>query len=241
MLETFAALLVAHVLADFVFQNRWMVDNKHRPAGLVTHGAVVLATLVLALGQIGWPLIWLTLLHLVTDLTKSRMRPGLSAFLVDQALHLAALGLLATWQPGLWAQGLWQGAPTLPAMMALLAGAMVATRAGGFAVGLLITPFAAAFPSGETTEGLPGAGRMIGLLERGLVFALVLFGQPGGIGLLIAAKSILRFGAVKDDRALSEYVIIGTLASVGWAILAAFATQSLLNGLAPLGILPATP
>lgn len=60
---------------------------------------------------------------------------------------------------------------------------------------------------------------MIGLLERGLIFALILLGQPGGVGLLIAAKSILRFGAVKDDRALSEYVIIGTLASFAWALL----------------------
>jgi hypothetical protein len=46
---------------------------------------------------------------------------------------------------------------------------------------------------------------------------------------------------VKDDRALSEYVIIGTLASVGWAILTAFATQILLTALPPLGILPLAP
>jgi hypothetical protein len=48
---------------------------------------------------------------------------------------------------------------------------------------------------------------------------MVLFGQAQGVGLLIAAKSILRFGAVKDDRRLSEYVIIGTLASFGWALI----------------------
>ena len=82
---------------------------------------------------------------------------------------------------------------------------------------------------------------MIGLLERGLIFALVLLGQPEGVGLLIAAKSILRFGAVKDDRALSEYVIIGTLASFGWALVAAYATVAALTALPPLGILPVSP
>ncbi len=61
------------------------------------------------------------------------------------------------------------------------------------------------------------------------------------MGLLIAAKSILRFGAVRDDRALSEYVIIGTLASFAWALLVAYATISGLGLLPPLGILPATP
>jgi hypothetical protein len=61
------------------------------------------------------------------------------------------------------------------------------------------------------------------------------------VGFLIAAKSILRFGSVKDDRALSEYVIIGTLASFGWALIAAYATLWGLSALPPLGILPTTP
>lgn len=241
MPETLTALLFAHVLADFVAQTGWMVANKHRLTGLAAHGAVVWTTLVLATGQIALALLWLTALHLAIDLMKSRLRPGLTAFLADQGLHLATLALLAQWQPGLWTGGLWHGCAALPAVMALFSGAVIATRAGGFAIGLLIAPFAAALSAGDTTEGLPGAGRLIGLLERGLVFALMLFGQPGGIGLLIAAKSILRFGAVKDDRALSEYVIIGTLASVGWAILSAFATQSLLATLTPLGIPGMTP
>ena len=194
MTETLAALLLAHVLADFVFQTGWMVGNKHRAAGLLAHGAVVLAFAIATTGQV----------------------------------------TLALWQPGLFGQGLWGGMAPLPALFAALAGAILATRAGGFAIGLLMAPYAAAVPA----EGLPGAGRLIGLLERGLIFALVLLGQPEGVGLLMAAKSILRFGAVKDDRALSEYVIIGTLASFGWALLIAYGTVALM---APLGIRPAAP
>ena len=65
---------------------------------------------------------------------------------------------------------------------------------------------------------------------------MILGGLPEGIGFLIAAKSVLRFGTVREEAKLSEYVIIGTLASFGWALLAAWATIALLSRLPPLGI-----
>ena len=236
MLETFSALVLAHVIADFVLQTRWMVARKGQPRILALHGAVVFGTAVVALGAWDVALIWLALVHGLIDLAKTRARHGLAAFLADQVAHLISLAALAIWLPGLWAGGVWGGISAAPAMMALAAGAILATRAGGFAVGFLMAPFADATP-----DGLPGGGRVIGLMERGLIFVLVFLGQPEGVGLLIAAKSILRFGAVKDDRAASEYVIIGTLASVGWALLAAYATQSLMTALPPLGISTAAP
>jgi Protein of unknown function (DUF3307) len=241
MPETLTALLLAHVLADFVFQTNWMVANKRRPEGLALHGLVVLATAVAATGTVNLGLLWLTALHIAIDAIKARMYRGLGTFLLDQAAHLATVAALAFWQPMIWAQGIWAGQTVLPALMLLAAGAILATRAGGFAVGQLMQPFADRLPPDVTAESLPGAGRVIGLLERGLIFALILLGQPAGVGLLIAAKSILRFGALKDDRALSEYVIIGTLASFSWAILVAFATLSSLTALPPLGILPVSP
>ncbi len=72
-----------------------------------------------------------------------------------------------------------------------------------------------------------------------MILMLLVADQPDGIGLLIAAKSILRFNelakdADKDsDRRASEYVIIGTLASFAWAIGVGFATQWTLRALAP--------
>ena len=241
MTETLAALLFAHVLADFVFQTNWMVANKRRPEGLALHGLVVLATAVAATGAVDIGVLWLTALHVAIDAIKARARPGLTAFLLDQAGHLATIAALALWRPMIWSDGLWAGHAALPGLMLLAAGAILATRAGGFAVGHLMTPFADHLPANVTAESLPGAGRVIGLLERGLIFALILLGQPAGVGLLIAAKSILRFGAVKDDRALSEYVIIGTLASFSWAILVAYGTLFGLTALPPLGILPVAP
>ncbi|MCU0903015.1 MAG: DUF3307 domain-containing protein [Tabrizicola sp.] len=241
MAETLAALLLAHVLADFVFQTNWMVQNKRRPEGLALHGLVVLATAVAITGTVTVAFLWLTALHIAIDAWKARARPGLGPFLLDQAGHLASLVALALWQPTLWANGLWADQTAAPALILILATAILATRAGGFAIGLLMAPFAERLPPDVSAESLPGAGRVIGQLERGLIFALILLGQPEGVGLLIAAKSILRFGAVRDDRALSEYVIIGTLASFGWAIIVAYACISGLTFLPTLGISLRTP
>lgn len=241
MFDSLAALLLAHTLADFVFQTNWMVAHKRHPKGLLSHGAVVLVTAIAATGTLDLGLVWLAATHIAIDAIKARSRRGLLPFLLDQGAHLSVLIALVTWRPNMWSTGLWADLPLLPALMALVAGAVLATRAGGFAVGLLMAPFAAHLPPKVSAESLPGAGRVIGHLERGLIFALVLLGQPEGVGLLIAAKSILRFGAIKDDRALSEYVIIGTLASFGWALVAAYVTTMLLSHLPPLGIPPATP
>lgn len=257
MTQTLTALLLAHVLADFVFQTNWMVANKHRPAAFVAHGAVVLATMLVVTGNLHPVLLALTFLHMAVDAAKTafmkwmsarpqpsgkteKLSAGLGPFLADQAAHLATLALIAALFPGLWAAGLWAGWASLPALMALTAGALAATRAGGFAVGLLMAPWAREL-EGHGNPGLSDGGQAIGWLERGLIFLLVLNGQPDGIGFLIAAKSVLRFGTVADDRAVSEYVIIGTLASFAWAIAVSFATTSLLSQLPPLGIPAVTP
>lgn len=66
-------------------------------------------------------------------------------------------------------------------------------------------------------DGLKNGGRMIGQLERALIFLLILTGQPAGIGFLVAAKSILRFEEAKKQP-VAEYVLIGTLLSFTLAI-----------------------
>lgn len=241
MTETFIALLFAHTLADFLLQTKAMVDGKQvrRAAPLLLHTLVVLAATVLATGSAAWPLLALAAAHLAIDLAKSRLGgPDLMPFLADQAAHLASIAALALWMPGLWAGGLWSSgigaasAALIGQLMAYGAGALLAIRAGEFAVGKLMM----SLDIGKS-EGLPQGGLWIGRLERGLIFLLIVIGQGTSIGFLIAAKSVLRFGAVNENadgaqnRAASEYVIIGTLASFGWAIAASAAALALIAAL----------
>ncbi|MEZ5732749.1 MAG: DUF3307 domain-containing protein [Paracoccaceae bacterium] len=234
MIETFAALLFAHALADFILQTAYIAQNKRRPLILLLHGAIVLATAQAATGRVdAWPLLALSLAHIAIDAAKSAAgAAGLPAFLADQGAHLASLAVVAWFWPGLFAGGVWAETPALATAMAGAAGAILAIRAGGFAVGKLMRAYQEAAPP----EGLPSGGRMIGMLERAMIFLLVLVGQPEGVGFLIAAKSILRFDSASKNQHASEYVIIGTLASYGWAMFFSYATLWLMAALPPLEI-----
>lgn len=241
MIQTFTALLLAHVVADFVLQTSYIAMNKRKAGVLLLHSVIVLMTAQATLGRVdAWELAALALVHGIADWAKARFgKAGLGPFLGDQAVHIAAIIVVASYAPGLWSGGLWAGLGLewLPAVMALLAGAILATRAGGFAVGLLMRPWADV----DLPKGLTNGGALIGLLERGLIFLLVMVDQAAGIGFLIAAKSVLRFETTSKDQKAGEYVIIGTLASFGWALLFGYATRALLADLPPLGILPANP
>jgi hypothetical protein len=61
-------------------------------------------------------------------------------------------------------------------------------------------------------------GRVIGLLERALLYGFVLQGQFAAIGFILAAKAFTRFREL-DNRTFAEYVLIGTLMSAGLALL----------------------
>ena len=76
----------------------------------------------------------------------------------------------------------------------------------------------------ETTDidsaSLTNAGKYIGIFERLFILAFLLTGHWEGIGFLIAAKSVFRFGDLKEskDRKLTEYILLGTLLSFGIVI-----------------------
>ena len=78
-------------------------------------------------------------------------------------------------------------------------------------------------------KSLPNAGKYIGILERLLVFIFVVTGHWEAIGFLVAAKSVFRFGDLKDsrDRKLTEYILIGTLLSFGIAIIVGIIVRTL--------------
>jgi len=66
-------------------------------------------------------------------------------------------------------------------------------------------------------ESQKGAGKMIGYLERTVVYFLLLVGQYAAIAFVIAAKSVARFPEIGKDgqgRMLAEYYLIGTLLSM---------------------------
>lgn len=232
MLETFLALVTAHLVADFPLQPGWMIRRKKHPAMLVLHVALVGAVAILALGA--WPaalLLVLVTTHLAMDAVKVYvLGDSLRSFSCDQAVHLVVIVYLAMAFPQTVTQGWWsqlqpQGLNAYLVGLCLLGGTIASVQVGAIVIRKATANFTRQI--GEHIPGLDNGGTYIGCLERGLVMILVLMGQPAGVGFLITAKSILRFGDVKESsqRKLTEYIIIGTFMSFGWGLLIAVLTQ----------------
>jgi hypothetical protein len=157
-------------------------------------------------------------------------------FAADQLFHIAVIVVLARFVPHAVANGWWGDMPAdrqnaYYAALVVLSGAIFAVKVGAVVIEMVLEPYAAEGVGMDTNgnpQGLQGGGMIIGWLERGLAFSFLLIGQPEGVALLIAAKSILRFGDITTsrERAHTEYVIIGTLLSFGWALLAAVVTKA---------------
>jgi hypothetical protein len=245
MLETLYALVLAHALADFVFQTRWMVANKAHVPVLGLHVAIVTVLSIAALGGLPWGVLAVIAgSHLVMDVAKTHwLRDDWRMFLFDQAVHLGAILATALTWPMAYSAGIWAVPPSvlatlvpaafftgLPDLMLIVTGLILTTRMGDYLIGKIMKPIAATLPDDDRDSGLPEGGRLIGLLERALIYLLVLTGQGAGVGFLIAAKSILRFNTTKYDRKMTEYVIIGTLLSFGWAMLIGWAVVAMQSG-----------
>ncbi|HWL37164.1 MAG TPA: hypothetical protein VNQ77_13350 [Frankiaceae bacterium] len=90
------------------------------------------------------------------------------------------------------------------------------------AANTLVRLLLAAAPSSEQPRNPPGGGRVIGSLERVLVFGLAVAGEPTAATLVVSAKGVLRFAEVRaasgDVDQITEYVLVGSLASIALAL-----------------------
>jgi len=73
-------------------------------------------------------------------------------------------------------------------------------------------------------------GATIGVLERLLIVVFVLTGTDVAIGFVVAAKTLARFRQL-DDREFAEYYLLGTLGSVGVAIVSALVARAALGAI----------
>ncbi|MGF1530517.1 MAG: DUF3307 domain-containing protein [Puniceicoccaceae bacterium] len=223
--EIWLLLLAAHCFGDFLLQPDRMAQNKRKLGVLFLHAAIHGGMAYLILQQWSW---WvlpvpILLVHGLIDFIKVRsMGSGPRAFLLDQALHLGSLWIIALVMVN--------GAPSELALSPILytewillgAGFVAAVWGVGYFIGSLAENMCSQNDGLRESlqNGLKNGGAMIGKLERSLIFILIGVGQPAGIGFLVAAKSILRFEEAKKQP-LAEYVLIGTLWSFGLAILLA--------------------
>lgn len=111
----------------------------------------------------------------------------------------------------------------------IVAGLIISLFGGSLLIRFLMSPLTKQLD--EPPSGLKEGGMYIGLLERAMIMLLILLGEPTGVGFLIAAKSILRFGEVKEagQHKMTEYIIIGTFMSFGWGLFIAVITKAVVQ------------
>jgi len=233
MLETFATLLAGHLIGDFVIQTKSMAMREERFGILLLHAALVTGVTLLLLGQLHIAVLIIVLIsHMLIDIAETHLFPDTwGTFVVDQLAHVGILfGVSLVFSDavsyGAWTT--WLSTDAQPHYLIALVGIsgfLICVPVGGVLVEKLIMPLYGELDQG--VGGLPGGGQYIGWLERSIVFLLMFINFPNGIGFLIAAKSILRFGEVRDPshRKTAEYIIIGTFLSFGWALLVSVLTQ----------------
>lgn len=220
-------LILAHLLGDFLLQPDSWVDAKEEKKlsswQLYVHALIhfaLIMILVLDLTFWKWALL-LAVLHLIIDTAKLFMQKENTKrryFFGDQLLHL--LFIIVIWI-------LYRNKPISfegqhgQYYIALLGFLYAIIQPAS----IVITKFISKWTpdtGGSGSDSLEKAGNYIGILERLFVFTFVLAGQWEAIGFLLAAKSVFRFGDLKEskDRKLTEYVMIGTLLSFGIAMIA---------------------
>lgn len=222
-------LLIAHLLADFPFQPSKWVEEKRKEnlqsPYMYYHGAVVFATAYLLLGlwDKPWIALLLTLVHLLIDSAKiySKKTNGW-AFLIDQLSHIGSIlicWLILTGKAGpLWLVLLKQGQSAQIWLIVL--GYVVNTVVYGIVVGMITQRWRKELERQEL-EALPEVGKWIGMLERALVFTFVINNALEAVGFILTAKSVFRFGDLKDTQNTrkTEYILVGTLISFTLALL----------------------
>ena len=222
-MEKIAAILIAaHCMADFFLQPNKMVRNKQLPLMLILHGAIHAATAWLLLQHWqNWQVpLSVFILHSIIDFIKQRYgKESVTTFIADQTVHLFSLILLASFLCHNLQGMQFSGTGYQPLIG--FAGFITTVRGAGFLIALFTKELISR--NNLKLDGLQNGGALIGQLERGVIFLFFLAGQPESIGLLIAAKSILRFEESKRHKQ-AEYILIGTLLSFAAAIALSSAT-----------------
>ncbi|MUU77219.1 DUF3307 domain-containing protein [Winogradskyella endarachnes] len=225
MILLFTKFLIAHIIGDFVLQPDSWVKNKkakkHKSKYLYFHGLVHFMAL-LVLFQFNWSFLPYFLIivisHLVIDIVKINLEEKVNTrwlFFIDQILHVLIISAIVYFKAPykLDFEKLYS-----KEVLLLLLALLIITSVSSIIMKMLMGTWSLEEDNSE--DSLESAGKYIGILERLFVFSFILLNQWSAIGLLIAAKSVFRFGDLSraKDRKLTEYMLIGTLISFGMAI-----------------------
>jgi hypothetical protein len=226
---------LAHIIGDFFVQpGSWVRDKeRNKLASVYLYIHVVIHFLLLLLLTAGrWRQAGIiAVLHLLIDGAKLVIQKHNNRrrwFFIDQLLHL--LVLVAVWAFTMHMNVDWTLLQNRN-LLATVTGFLFLLTPTSFIIKTVISKWQPASITTFTGGSLENAGQLIGMIERLMVMTFILLGKWEGVGFMLAAKSVFRFGDLKEakDMKLTEYVLIGTFLSFGLAIITGLITNLLLQ------------
>jgi len=227
-------IIIAHLIGDFFLQpTSWVKDKerkKLKSGKLYLHVLIHVALIFIVFMSFNvWKIaLSIGVLHLIIDALKSILQTKKNArilFFVDQVFHFASIVLV--WHV-FYSAYINVSFINDTQVWLLIAGAMFLSVPTSIIMKVIIAKWLPESDD-ESPKSLQNAGKYIGILERLLIFVFILTNHFEAVGFLLAAKSIFRFGDLKEahDLKLTEYVLIGTLLSFGIAIIVSLAMMGL--------------
>ena len=230
-----AIFLLVHVLFDFYFQPSKWVNSKttegFKSKYLYWHCfiyALAVSVVVFLLTHVCWltivAFIAVGISHVITDGLKKKYKDAIAYFFIDQFLHLFVLGIIV------WivcTKQIIEVDKKWVIFLIYVLGYLIALKPFGLTAKNIMDTF----DFNPEEKGLKDGGLWIGYIERFLILTFVLMSYYEGIGFLLAAKSIFRFGELKNENEIkrTEYILIGTLLSFGLAVCVGMLMKVTLN------------
>jgi hypothetical protein len=216
-------LILSHLLTDFVLQPKKWVDarvQKHfASSSLYIHGLITAIVALLFIGISYWFIAVIILVtHILIDGWKSYRPQNLTYFLIDQFLHV--LIIIGCWYfvfseiEDPW--NILEHIGHNEEFWTIATAYIFLTFPAGIMIGQMTKKWSDKLPD---AGGLANAGKWIGIVERLSILTFLLQDQYAALGLLMTAKGLLRFSEKDRQEEKTEYVLIGTLISVFFALM----------------------
>lgn len=240
MIIIFKTMLIGHLLGDFYFQSSKLAKNKIESNISVTKHAFLYS---IALLLVSWLIFSKTnyfylsivcLSHFIIDFCKIRIHKlnivsDIWLYFIDQLIHIAILFIYSYLLSSLdiinfnhWINRIENNnILTIETLISWILLLLVIIQPASITIKILLNNFQPQeTTSNDVKQGIPNAGAFIGMLERILILLMLTINEYSSIGLVITAKSVVRYKKISEDPIFSEYYLLGTLLSTIIVIIA---------------------
>lgn len=232
-------LLTGHILGDFYTQTSEISRNKEKSIKWVLlHSVIYFFTfIIITVPVISLEILLLDIvvafLHASIDVIKywyiKKKSSKESIFFIDQGLHILCLCIVAyVWTIEGVSIRMLQDAADIFRIIGIpkvlfckwLLGLLFIHKPANILIQKIISSYKPEEKKLEKQRDR-NIGRIIGTVERGIMFMLMYVNQYSAIGLVLTAKSIARYDKIAHDEKFAEYYLLGTLISAGIVIVCA--------------------